>query len=360
MRVLWVLPGALLLCVIAAAAIWWRPIGTWSIWFGRDAAVGVCSTDDQISIAERQRMQQAADAFLHTLANAPDQVGPLLTDEFRAMSAQLPDFSRRMGPVHGAVAHAYLLQFSSGAQHGTAVPCGEVSAAAFINRGGAWKSGVVQFVEPVRRHDERIVSVWMDFEHHAWRVRAVRFNLSKLNGRDAARLWSDGRAQRARGHLLNAMMLYAAANGLLDPEGFVQPSMAQAFRADRSTLPQLSELHPPLPALWAEGGQDFNITKLEFSGFDSGEVALIVDYRVEVWRGDENAAALNHILIDGFNKRYPEWPETFDGIIARANRPDGSGSWATVFTRNNGYAPPRSGPTTTASAPRTPATPAAP
>jgi len=237
----------------------------------------------------------------------------------------------------------YLLRFLSGSETGLQVPCNfSGGRAVFISRGGTPTSAVVLINEELSGLSQRTTSLWMEHEDGVWRVHAINFGPSRVAGKDCEQLWEAARQQRARGHVFNAAMLYAAAQSAAQRGTFYQARMMQDFNADHRSFvgPEIMRGAPPFN--WTFGGETFHVSQIQYNGIASGEVALIIDHSPAAWTESSEADAINHRLIDGFIATYPEWSEIFDGVVARAARPGSNDTWGTVYTRSSGYSGRRS------------------
>jgi hypothetical protein len=238
------------------------------------------------------------------------------------------------------VVGTYFLRFSGGSESGLRVPCElRNGGAAFVGRGGTLMSAVVLLTEDMGGGSQRTMTVWLEHEQGAWRVRALNFGLSRITGLDGEQLWTHARTQRARGHLLNAHMLYVAARGALDRGTFYEPHIRPRFYADLNTFEAPEILRGAAPFHWTFAGESFSVTQVQYMGFESGEVALLIDHAPPAWATDEEAEAINRRLIDGLVAAYPEWRETFDAIVARAAKPGSNQLWSTVYMTDGYRAP---------------------
>ena len=62
---------------------------------------------------------------------------------------------------------------------------------------------------------ERTIAVWFEREEGIWRPRGVWAHITSAGGYDGERLWRMAQEQRARGHSINAGLLYSSAEQML-------------------------------------------------------------------------------------------------------------------------------------------------
>ncbi|HRO04251.1 MAG TPA: hypothetical protein PLS69_11670 [Terricaulis sp.] len=199
---------------------------------------------------------------------------------------------------------------------------------------------MVLITEELTGLSQRTTSVWLENERGEWRVRALVFGPTAIAGKNSEQFWRAARAQRARGNIFNASMLYAAARSALLSSDFFQPRIAQDFHADLRTFEAHELVRGEAPFQWTFDGQTYRVQQANYMGFGNGDVAFVIDHTAP-WANHAEADAINRRLIDAFSERNPEWREVFDAVIARAHRPNSTETWGTVYERK-GYtrAPP--------------------
>ncbi|MEJ0060253.1 MAG: hypothetical protein WDM79_12040 [Terricaulis sp.] len=318
--------------------------GTYSFAAFPAFAVGICQSNGEIAASERAAMEAAAVAYMDAFVADPiaaregmSRAGKAATEARAPLEAAAAQYRNFEITTPRAASGAYLLRFSGG-RAGELAPCGMSGGrAAFAARSGAWRTGVVLLTDASRGDTERTTSVWMEHEDGAWRVRGVHFAVSQICGDDAAALWEAAKEQRARGHELNAGMLYVAARGTLQRGAFFQDRLWQDFAADEATFVAPTYLQGPMPLTLPLGGRNYSVTALQYTGVGDGDVVLVIQYAAGAWQSTDQANAMNHALIDAFNAAYPEWRETFDAVVARAQNADGTTTFGTVYTKDRGY-----------------------
>jgi hypothetical protein len=132
-------------------------------------------------------------------------------------------------------------------------------------------------------------------------------------------------------------MLYIAAQTAAQRGSFYQARMVQYFNRDYGTFTAPELLHGPPPFTWTFGNETFRVNEVQYTGFGTGDVGLIIDYSPPAWSENAEAEAINRRLIEGFVAANPNWRETFDAIVARAAKPGSDQRWGTVYTASRGY-----------------------
>ncbi|HYD88430.1 MAG TPA: hypothetical protein VEA80_13220 [Vitreimonas sp.] len=308
-------------------------------------AVGICQANGEIAEETRQELSSAALSFLELFARSPNEARELMSERGRAATVDRASLEgahaiyRSMETVSPpVVTETYLVRFLGGSEGGSRVPCGFVGGrAAFVSRGGTLSSAVVLVAEEFAGGSGRTTSVWIERENGAWRIRALNFGISRIVGKGSAELWEAARNQRGRGNDFNAAMLYAAARSALQRGPFYQDRLMQDFNADISTFLAPDIVRGDAPFTWTFGGETFEVTQVQYVGFESGDVALVIDHAPSAWTENAEAEAINRRLIDSFSAAYPEWREVFDAVVARAAKPNSNQRWGTVYRRSVGY-----------------------
>lgn len=339
----WLVLPIVLLLTIAAGVFYFRDLkGTFATsgW-----SVGLCQSNDAIAEDAGTEIGSTALEFMELFARAPMEARRRMSRRGRSATIEREPIERAhasytstetVGPPE--VTDIHLLRFASGSETGQMTPC-DLSGgrAVFVARGGTMASAVALITEELPGSSQRTTSVWLERESDGWRVRAFSFGLSRINGKSSEQLWEEAQHQRQLGHEFNAAMLYVAARGSADRGMFYQPRMMQDFNADYGTFetPELIRGTPPFT--WRFGDETYQVTRVEYMGFSSGDVGLIINHAPDAWTEYAEAEAINRRLIDGFIAAHPDWSETFDAVIARAARPGGNEVWGTVYTKSNGY-----------------------
>jgi hypothetical protein len=345
--VTWLIVPLLVLLVAGSAFFYLR--GRGGVYATSGLSAGVCLANDEIDPATREDLHSTALEFIALFARAPLEAraqmsrrGRAATREREALTNAQAIYRAAETPEPPEVTETYLLRFLSGSETGPHVPCNfRDGRPAFAARGGTPMSAVVLMTEEMPGASERTTTVWLEHENGAWRVRAINFGLSRIAGMDSEQMWEAARQQRARDHDFNAAMLYVAAQTAAQRGSFYQLRMMQYFNQDYRTFTAPELLQGPPPFSWTFRGETFRVNGVQYTGFESGDVGLIIDHAPAAWAENTEAEAINRRLIDGFVAANPHWRETFDAIVARAAKPGSNQRWGTVYTATRGYdAPP--------------------
>lgn len=313
--------------------------------FSSGFALGLCQSNDEIDARTRSEVAAAASEFIQLFARAPfdarnqmsarGKAGTVARQPIEAAHA-FYKLTKPIGPA--VVRETYLLRAVSGSEHGEHVPCDlRDGRAVFVSRGGTPTSAVAIVSEALAGGSERRLSIWFEREYREWRVRAFTIGIAKIGGRDSQDLWDSARKQRDLGNSVLAAVLYGAASSTLQMGPYYQARMVQDFNADMASFIVPETVRGPLPQIWSFGSESFKVTQFQMTAVGNGDVALIVDHAPSSWTDQEEAEVINRRLIDGFVSANPAWREEFDGIVARAAKPDSNEQWATVFGSKDGY-----------------------
>ncbi|WP_395645076.1 hypothetical protein [Terricaulis sp.] len=374
-RAIWLVVLVVVLAAGGGLAWLWRT-GTpsWSV--SPSLMFGFCHANDEIGANERAEIDAAASAFMEEfLANPAAAHADMAVAARQTITPEQLTIARAQYLSLGAAAprqtaNTYLMRFATGSRHGEKVACnihGNPRRPDLVARGGTWRSAVVLMTESIDSGAaERATSVWMDHESGGWRVRGFFFTLSRINGMGVEEFWTRAKSERRAGHGLNASVLYSAAASTLDRGDFLVLSIAPDFISDQHGFAGPPEFlgDPPYPV--ELDGQRYNIVTMQTHGAREGTF-LFIKHQLPGWPDNAAAEAANRQFIDGFNARYPEWRDVFDGLIVRAVRPNSNAAWGTVYFKDRGFRQAAPEPTpgitqVTAQAPptTTPQAPAAP
>lgn len=188
------------------------------------------------------------------------------------------------------------------------------------------------------RNNAWTINVWLVPAGTGWRVEAFNVGLQTIGGRSASAILAEARQQRDSGHQFNAAMLYAVLPALIDRGQAFQPGITQEVRSDLAAFKPPTEFagKPPFAVVW--DGRRFSVDRIEVTGF--GPVMdLVILYTDPSWNGTDyvRAEAINHGLIDAFRAAHPDYAEKFAGVVARLQRADRKGGFATVYENARGY-----------------------
>ena len=155
-------------------------------------------------------------------------------------------------------------------------------------------------------------------------------------GRSANDLLELARKQRAAGHAFNATMLYVGARSLTDWGPEFQPGIARTIDEDSEGFKPPIEFQQNPPMTWKINGMEFKVEKVEILGVD-GKIGLAFDLPLTTWVDNEDADKRNHAFLDAFITSHPDFSSVFSFLVAKAQKPDGSGGFASVYEVGKGY-----------------------
>jgi hypothetical protein len=62
-----------------------------------------------------------------------------------------------------------------------------------------------------------------------------------------------------------------------------------------------------------------------------GKLYLVISHEVTPWKNSQEIEKKNRLLIKLFASRFPEYSETFTGLVAEATERGGNNGWRTVL-----------------------------
>lgn len=184
-------------------------------------------------------------------------------------------------------------------------------------------------IEGQARNNIQGFALWLLPEGGEWRVHSFFFNAVSLTDKRAQEVWNLARSERAHGHLLNAVLLYAAASQLASPGPTIQPGILQAIQEETKDLQIPQEIQGQPPFVWKAARKEFHVLNLGPIAI-AGDIYLRILHEVDHWKSEDEAELQNRELMTHFVARFPEYSHVFAGLVVQARERGGNRMWGTV------------------------------
>jgi hypothetical protein len=164
-----------------------------------------------------------------------------------------------------------------------------------------------------------VVSLWLVREQGEWKVQSFWMNAANLADLDSMKLRQLGHVQQAKGHNLNALVLYTTAAQLANRGPSIRLGIAQSIADDLTKVSVPSEIQGPAPFSW-------NIGPIAVGG----KIYLMLVHETAPWQSNAQVEGWNKELLRYFKIRFPEYSDSFAGLVARAHERGGRRGFGTV------------------------------
>jgi hypothetical protein len=174
-----------------------------------------------------------------------------------------------------------------------------------------------------------VVSVWLVPEQGAWKVQSFWMNAASMADLDSIKMRELAQAQQAKGHNFNAVILYTTAAQLARRGPSVQLGIAQVIADDLAKLPVPSEIRGPAPFFWKDGEKTYKVLNVGPIAV-GGKIYMMLVQEVAPWQSNAQVDGWNQELLRYFKKRFPEYSDSFAGLVARAHERGSNRGFGTV------------------------------
>jgi hypothetical protein len=330
----WLLPLLLSLAVATAAAAGPAPVKPA---LRPTDAPAACLADGGIPKDQRAGAEAAALGFVQQiLGGDPAEAYGRFTPETQAgLSAtqfnQLAAAAREsLDAVHSLkVSHTYVVT-GVGGGHDKRIACGGLahpeSLVIVATKPLPLQAHVV--IEGSSANDGWAFVLWL-VHGQDWQVQNVYLGTIGMVGKSAADLWHLARDQAKRRHLFNASLLYAAADGLAERGPDFELGIRPVLRREMARLKRPPALQDAPPVTWKLGTKSYRILLVAPVGV-SGKLNLMINWETPPWQGDAEAEARNQAFIAAFLHSYPEYADSFTGLIVSAVETGGDRGFRSV------------------------------
>lgn len=146
---------------------------------------------------------------------------------------------------------------------------------------------------------------------------------------DSMKMRGLAQAQHAKGHNFNAVILYTTAAQLANRGPSFQLGITQSITDDLAKLPVPPEIRGPTPFFWKDGENTYKILNVGPIAV-GGKIYMMLVHEVAPWQSDAQVDGWNKELLRYFKKRFPEYSDSFAGLVARAHERGGNRGFGTV------------------------------
>jgi len=304
-----------------------------------------CSVDREIPLVDRADAEDLALYVAQNLVRGnADKVYATLPREARSnigpdKVAALAQTVNSKGPFENIhVIHTYLIEVKGGGDPLPPMVCGKSFSdpeRVAVSMRALPRQFHVEIAAHSRNNDWSIF-VWLIPEQGHLKALSLSFNASAISGLTARDLRQLALDQNSRGHALNATLLYRAAEAIAGRGPNATPAWKQDLDKEVAAFIAPRELAGKPPFVWRLDDQVFNIAGVSVMGVDGG-LHLVFDRRLDRWESNADADADNRKFVTAITKAYPEFSDSFQSIVARAHKPDGSGGFGTVYQFGKGF-----------------------
>ncbi len=304
-----------------------------------------CKADSEILAVDRSSVDAIAIGVSQAVFKGDGDAA------FRAMSeaaqastkasdlAQYARIVERSGPYQDIrVAHTYQIDVKGGRDPLPPTICGhsltDPEAVAL-----SMEAIPRQFHVEIRAHtinNDWTMFVWLIPEKGALKVLSLNLNASAISGRNGPELHKLAVTQAARGHRVNAVLLYQAAEGVSGRGPNATPIWKRDLDKDANGLALPPEFTAGSSGGWRFGGETFHTNDVGVLGV-GGSLSLIFVRHPASWSDVKTTDAGNRAFVTGLLKSHPEFSDGFQAIVVRAMKPDGSGGLGTVYEFGKGF-----------------------
>ena len=305
---------------------------------GQSLTAGNCSTDDEVSSAERAPYEGAATRFVETiLGDKPQESYGQLTAELRGKVSE-ENFVRTIQGVRAnrpltkiRVEHSYResqVTLGSGvnffvctavANGSVATPAGRVMIAAMPVPLQAYV-----IVEGKAQNNRWAFVIWLLPNRQEWKIEAFYILPATILDRSANDIWNLARQEHQQGHDLNSFLLYVTAEQLAGRGPNLQLGIQPEIQKELSALSRPSELQGSPPFEWKFAGGAYHVANIGPIGV--GNVFdLSIVHQVAQTSDTKELERQNRLLIKWFKDAHPDYSTVFDGLVVQALMPDGTG-----------------------------------
>jgi hypothetical protein len=172
-----------------------------------------------------------------------------------------------------------------------------------------------------------VAAVWLIPKAEKWEVHSFHATIGTILGQGPEHYLTMARAEKERGHLLNAGMLYTDAASIAARGPFYRTNIEDVIEREAQQITQPGELRGQAPLKGPTGS--FNLVRFQTAPLKE-KLYLLVAYETDQWKTPHEIEGKNMLLIKTFAQRFPEYSNVFAGLVAEATVRGGTNGWRTV------------------------------
>jgi hypothetical protein len=308
---------------------------------------GSCSTDDEVTASDRALYETPAMQFVEALlGDKPEAAYSQLADQLRA-KLPVDDFLRSVNqgvrpfrPFEGLhIQHSYRVSEITLGSSATAVACSEAAHGDLNSPEGRVIMAALPaplqahvIIEGTTKNNRWAFVLWLSPSQQSWRINAFHILPITILDRSATDLWNLARQEGQRGHVLNSYLLYTSAAQLAFRGPNLQFGIQPEIEKEMGSLEIPLELKGEAPYEWKFPDNTYHVIAIGPLGV-GGEFVLRIAHKVAQTGDQHELERQNRALIKAFRDAHPEYRQIFDGLVAQAVMPDGSGFGTVEQTR---------------------------
>jgi hypothetical protein len=283
-----------------------------------------CTDNSRIEPSKRSEIELTAMDFLKKLlSETPEAAYSLLSADATAsvsqdqLVQQATLVLRRMEVKEPAVTKTYLVHVTGKVPQ--RVVCGELADDKWDSVGAVttFPEQAHVVISATTVNNKVAFMVWLVRPEKKWLVQSYWMNVATLADKGPGELRHLGREQLARRHFFNATLLYAAALQIANRGPNFQMGITQSLTTEMSqvTIPKEVQGQPPFD--WSDGTNQYKVLNVGPMAI-GGKIYVAINHQVSPWTTDKQVDGWNRQLIAYFKARFPEYKDTFAGIIVHA------------------------------------------
>jgi hypothetical protein len=319
-----------LVACFGVLVVWSRPA------LSQELFASACGEDAHIDASKRNDIDAVAVSFVEAVLspNPSSAFGRLSKPAQATTTPQQFDavgqIVRKFEPKNVTLQHTYLIQLKGKSP-------GRVVCATDLTKPDGWESLEAESV-PEQAHvllsadmvnNKLAIAMWLIPDDRGWKVQDFRVNVSTLADKDSMHLLQLARVQQEAKHNFNAALLYAAAAQTANRGPSFQLGLSQSISEEMAKLAVPDEIKGPPPFLWKNGETTYKVINLAPTAI-GGKLYVVISYEVSPWQSNEQVDGWNKELLAYFKHRFPEYTDTFGGLVARATERASNRGFGTV------------------------------
>ena len=310
-------------------ALWVSPVRS------QEPFASACGEDTHIDAAKRTQIDAVAVSFVEAVLGSNSSAFDRLTKPAQAAITP-PQFDavgqmvRKFEPKNVTVQHTYLIQLKGKSP-------GRVVCATDLTKPDGWESLEAESV-PEQAYvlfsadmvnNKLAIAMWLIPDDKGWKIQDFRLNVSTLADKDSMQLLQLARTQQESKHSFNAALLYAAAAQTANRGPSFQLGISQTISEEMAKLTVPDEIKGQPPFLWKTEETTYKVINLAPTAI-GGKLYVVINHEVSPWQSNEQVDGWNKQLLTYFKHRFPEYTDTFAGLVARATERGSNRGYGTV------------------------------
>lgn len=179
------------------------------------------------------------------------------------------------------------------------------------------------------RNNQWSFALWMLRGSSGWEIHGFHGGASTLASWTAADTWRKARAEAAKDHHFNSVILNYAALQLAYRGNYFQLGLHSEIQQRIAGLPVPQSLRGAVPYVWASEHDEFRVWRIGPLAV-GGEVYLQVFHEMPAWKTNQEVDNRNKRLIRLLTQRFPEITDVFAGLVITAQETNSNRQFGTV------------------------------